>query len=481
MTGTKSLAGAAVLVLAGGVAEAGGELVLYNWPNYYPPELLRTFEADTGIRVTLEVYDSEETMLARLKAGASGHDVVVASGGMVAVMIEEGLAERIDASSMPNFTLVEPPHEAPPFDPARAYSAPYLWGTTGFTYDRAEVEGGVLDASWREVFEPRPELRGRIAMLGDAAEVWNAAAHYLGFPPCTEAPAEAEAILRLQEAQKPHVATYSSDGTIDRLASGEVALHMQWSGAGHRTLQVLPSAVHVHPEEGVTFWADSFVVPAGAANLENARTFIDWMMAPETIAVASNHTGYMSAIEGAEEHMDAALKESMPSNMPAGLWPPCGPPRADPPGAGAEGRHWSRPGSEGSSLRRNLEMSGGCYRLALWATNLGRLRRLDAWLAHVEARARRRAGGRPSRHAGYACERGSAPSRAGSAGREIAWMAWSGGCDLRLRRIAARPHALLPAACLACRLRLSQPRLDDGGGRAAAAQTSSASPLRAGT
>jgi len=317
MRRTMTLASAAALLLSAGTAAAEGELSLYNWSNYFPPELLERFEHETGIAVTLDVYDSNETMLAKLQAGAAGYDVVVPSDYMVAIMIEEGLAERIDAATMANFANVMVPHDAPPGDPERAYSAPYMWGTTGFTYDSAKVEGGILDETWREVFEPRPELSGRIAMLNDEVEVWNAAAYYVGVSKCTEDPAEAQAILEVLEAQKPHVATYNSDGTIDRMAAGEVALHMQWNGASHRTRQTLPTATYVYPEEGITFWADNFVVPKGAPNLENAKTFIDWMMAPENAAAASNFTGYMSAIAGAEAFMDEALKENPAVNMPA--------------------------------------------------------------------------------------------------------------------------------------------------------------------
>ncbi len=317
MARTLTLTSAAVLLLAAGTAKADGELFLYNWSNYFPPELLERFEAETGIAVTLDVYDSNETMLAKLQAGATGYDVVVPSDYMVGIMIEEGLAERIDASEMENFSRVTAPHNAPPADPERAYSAPYMWGTTGFTYDSAKVEGGALDETWREVFEPREELQGKIAMLNDEVEVWNAAAYYLDIPKCTEDPAQAQAILELLEAQKPFVATYNSDGTIDRMSAGEVALHMQFNGASHRTKQTLPTATYVYPEEGITFWADNFVVPTGAPNLENAKIFINWMMAPENAAAASNFTGYMSAIDGAAGFMDEALTSNPAVNMPA--------------------------------------------------------------------------------------------------------------------------------------------------------------------
>ncbi len=306
---------AGVLLAGAGAAKAEGELFLYNWSNYFPPDLLTRFEAETGIAVTLDVYDSNETMLAKLQAGAAGYDVIVPSGYMVAILIDEGLVQPIDTMSMPNGGLIVAPHDAPFFDPERKYSAPYMWGTTGVTYDSARVEGE-LEESWKEVFEPREELQGEIAMLNDEVEVYNAAAYYLGFDKCTESPEEAQAILDLLEAQKPHVKMYQSDGTIDRMIAGEVIMHHQWNGASHRTKNDLPTAVYVYPKEGITFWTDNFMVPADAPNPENAKRFIDWMLDPENVAVASNFTGYMNAIDGSAEFLDEALKANPAVNMP---------------------------------------------------------------------------------------------------------------------------------------------------------------------
>ena len=306
----------AVCMLAGS-ATAGAEeqLFIYNWSNYIPPELLEKFTAETGIETTLDVYDSNETMLAKLQAGAAGYDIIVPSGYMVPVLIDEGLVEKIDAGAMENFSNVAPPHDSPPFDPEREYSAPYLWGTTGYSYDAEAVEGEIGD-SWQAFFEPEQGLQGRIAALNDEVEMYNAAAYYLGIDKCTEDPAEAQQILDLLEAQKPHLAMYSSEGTIDRMVAGEVAMHMQWNGAAHRAKMEKPSITYVYPKEGTTFWNDNLMVPKGAPNLENAKTFINWMMAPENIAMASNFAGYMNSIEGSSEHLDESLREDPAVNMP---------------------------------------------------------------------------------------------------------------------------------------------------------------------
>lgn len=314
---TAALLGAALLLAGGGPARAaGGELFFYNWTNYYPPELLEKFEAETGIKVTLDTYDSNETLLAKLQAGAAGYDVVVPSDYMLKIMIDEGMLEKIDVNQMPNFKNVTAAFRDIPFDPGRVYSAPYLWGTTGFTYDSARVPGGRLEESWQSFFEPPEELHGQVAALNDEVEVYNAAAYYLGVDKCTEDPKEAQRILEVLEAQKPKLAMYQSDGTIERMIAKEVIVHQQWNGAAHRTKEQLPTAVYVYPKEGIGVFADTLVVPKGAKNLENAKTFVNWMMAPENIAEATNFAGYMNAIQGSEQFIKAELRDDPAVNTP---------------------------------------------------------------------------------------------------------------------------------------------------------------------
>ncbi|HCK16933.1 MAG TPA: spermidine/putrescine ABC transporter substrate-binding protein [Thalassospira sp.] len=309
------LGASAIAFLSAGSAQAAGDLFFYNWSNYFPPELMEKFEEETGIKVTLDVYDSNETMLAKLQAGASGYDIAVASDYMVDVMIKEGLATKFDAKSLENFSNVAKPHDTMKYDPEREYSVTYLWGTTGFTYDAAVVEGE-LENSWKEFFEPREEFRGKIGALNDEVEMFNAASYYAGVEKCTEDPAQAQKVLDVLLKQKPYIAVYSSEGTIDRMSAREVQMHMQWNGAAHRTKESIPEAVFVYPKEGLTYWADHFVIPDGAPNLENAKTFINWMMQPENAAAASNYAGYMNSIKGTGEFMDPSLTSDPAVNMP---------------------------------------------------------------------------------------------------------------------------------------------------------------------
>ena len=316
MNYVKIAALAAGMALAAGTVRAEGELRLYNWSNYFPPELLEKFETEHGVKVTIDSYASEADLLAKLQAGGGGYDVIFPGPTTLTAMVEQNLVADIGVNQMPNFENVQEPFRTVVGDPERTYSAPYMWGTTGFTYDPAKVPGGELEDSWKSVFEPPAELQGQIGMLNETSDVYNSAAFYLDVPKCTEDPAEAQKILDLLMAQKPYVKVYSNDGTIDRMVAGETALHMQWNGAAHRVKEKKPEATFVYPREGVVFWTDVIAVPASAPNMENAKTFVNWMMAPENAAIASNYTGYMNAIEGSAEFLDEALREDPAVNMP---------------------------------------------------------------------------------------------------------------------------------------------------------------------
>src|SRR5690349_1896188 len=173
-----ALTTAVALAFIGASVNAAEEkqLLLFNWSNYMSPDLLKRFEAETGIKVTLDTYDTNESMLAKLQAGGAGYDVVVPTGPTLQQMIRDGLVLKVDANAMPNFKNVKKPFDRPDFDSERAFSVPYMWGSTGLVYDTTKVAGGKIDDSWKELFEPRPDFVGKIGMLKDMGEVMVAAA-----------------------------------------------------------------------------------------------------------------------------------------------------------------------------------------------------------------------------------------------------------------------------------------------------------------
>ncbi|MEX5513485.1 extracellular solute-binding protein [Pseudophaeobacter sp. 1A09344] len=304
-----------VIALSAAAANAEGTLNIYNWGNYTNPEMIEKFEKQYDIEVTLDGYDSNETMLAKVKEGGSGYDIVVPGDYMVAIMVGEGLLAEINASEMENFKNLDPNWVDVYWDPGRKYSVPYQWGTTSFTVDSA-VYGGVID-TLEVVFNPPEELKGRINMLNDMNDVINAGLRYLDYPRCNSDPAQMKELLALLLKAKEDWRTMDY-AVIEKLTSKDVDLSQSWNGAAMRARADRPTLKYAYPKEGFTGWMDNVAVLADAPNMENAKLFVNFMMEPENAAMTSNFARYANGVIGSEEFMDAEMLEAPEIVMPEG-------------------------------------------------------------------------------------------------------------------------------------------------------------------
>ncbi|BBO59825.1 extracellular solute-binding protein [Mycoavidus sp. B2-EB] len=288
-----------------GIATAG-TLSIASWPDYYPPELLKKFEQDTGIKTVLDNYESDAMLAIKLKSGGR-YDVVVTSDIYVTILKQDNLLMKLNKDRLPNFKNIKSEYRSPPFDPARDYAMPYTLVLTGFIYDSARVPAGKLEDSWRSFFNPDKTLHDKIANLDERDDLYMAASWYLGQDECSESLEDAKRVLNVLQKQNPHVLTYSNNGPIERMVNKEVIVQQIWNGAAVRVRPKLASAIFVYPKEGIRLAMDNFVVPAKAKNVDEAYRFIDWMLKPENIAQVSNKYKYDNAIIGAEKYMDPDL------------------------------------------------------------------------------------------------------------------------------------------------------------------------------
>ncbi|MFT4232532.1 MAG: extracellular solute-binding protein [Leucobacter sp.] len=298
------------------VEATSGEVNLYTWSDYFPEELVEKFTDETGITLNVDYYDSNESLEAKLRASnGAGYDVVVPSDYMVEILKNDGLLLEFDANSLPNGGNIKPEFLDVYFDEGRKYSTPYLYGTTSFAYDTEVISEDLT--SWKDYFNP-PASAGKVGTMNDQVELVNNALRATGGDFCTTDGAQLQAAQDLLMDFKPRVGTINSDGILERLASGEQAMAMIWNGAAHRAMQDRPSLKFVYPEEGMALWQDNFTIPIGAENVDQAKTFLNWMLEPENIAVAVNFQAYGSGVEGTEELMTEELANSPAIVMPDG-------------------------------------------------------------------------------------------------------------------------------------------------------------------
>lgn len=303
----------------------GGALHIYNWGNYTNPDLIKKFEETYKVKVTLDDYDSNETMLAKIKSGATGYDIVVPSDYMVAIMIKEGLLAETKPNQMENFKNVDPKWVDVYWDPGRNYTVPWQWGTTAFTVNTDVFKGDIN--TYAVMFNPPPELQGRINMLDDMNEVINAGLRYLGLPRCNKNPEDLKKLTDLLMGSKKYWRTFDY-ATIEKLTSKDVDMSQQWNGASLRVRLQMPAMKYAYPKEGLTGWMDNVAVLKDAPNLENAKKFQNFIMDPENAALISNFARYANGIVGSEKYMDKDMAEAPeiipPADAPAPEFlPPC--------------------------------------------------------------------------------------------------------------------------------------------------------------
>lgn len=327
MSGKLMAAVSAAVLLWAVPALADGELHIYNWGDYTNPKLIEKFEKQYNVKVTLDDYDSNETMLSKVRAGNSGYDIVVPSDYTVKIMIEEGLLEKTEPNAMPNGKNIDPRFVDIYWDKGRHYTAPWQFGTTTFAVNMDKFKGDIDTLAI--LFNPPDELKGQINVLDDVNTVMHAAERYAGVPRCGADKANLKKINDVLTAAKPSWKTFSYD-TITKITSGDVVVTEQWNGAAYRSRQKIPAIKYAYPKEGIEGWMDNVAVLKGAKNLENAKLFQDFVMAPENAALISEFAGYDNGIAGSHKFLPAEFANSPEISPPAGsatpeFVPPCPP------------------------------------------------------------------------------------------------------------------------------------------------------------
>ena len=317
---TRFLTATSALCLLAGAAQAEGNLSIYHWFEYIPQELLDKFAAETGITVTMDTYDSNEAMLASLKAGKMGqYDVAVPGDYMVAIMAGEGLLDTFAPTDLANFGNIAPQWLDVPFDPGRQSSIPYQWGSTSFAVNLDAYAGDI--GSLSVIFDPPEELKGKINVLDSQGEVLVLGSLYLGIPQCTTDRAQLKALSEMLVTAKADWASFGSDIAKDVLVSGDAAAGMIYNGFSAKARAEGANIEYSYPTEGNVVWMDNMVLLANAPNRDNALKFMNFLLDPENAAALTNYAAYTSGVLGVEPFLDEAIKTSPENNPPAGATP----------------------------------------------------------------------------------------------------------------------------------------------------------------
>lgn len=266
--------------LVAGSALAEGTLSLYNWGDYINPEVLTKFTEETGIAVTLDTYSSNEEMLAKIQAGATGYDIVFPSVHMNDIMLKLGLLEKTGINQHPDFKNIDPAFLRAKEDPESEYCLPYAWGTVGVFYNET-VTGPV--ASWEDFFAIPEKTGGKITLLDDMREVLAIGLMVNGKSVNSAEPADVQAATDYILSKKAAVSAFTYE-SMAMLSSGDIAAAHFFVG-GNVFFTETPNVKYVIPTEGATMYQENICVLASAPNKENAKKFMEFYLKPEIAAL----------------------------------------------------------------------------------------------------------------------------------------------------------------------------------------------------
>lgn len=305
--------GAAVAVSMPFIKRAHAEdkvLNVYNWADYIGETTLEDFQKATGIKVTYDTYSSSEEMEAKMLAGSTGYDVVDMSGNNMPRFIQAGVFQKLDRSKLPGWGNQDPEvlRMMDSWDPGNAYTIPYMWGTTGLTFNVDMVKQRLPDAdleSMDVIFKPENAAKLAdcgISILDSQQDVFRMGLAYLGIDPDTTDVASYQKVVDLYKPIRKYIRTFDSTNYINALPNKELCVVNSWSGdyataktraeeAGVADLNL----VYFVPKTGAPVWVDCMAVPADSKRVDNAHKFLEFLLQPEVIAGCTNFINYANA------------------------------------------------------------------------------------------------------------------------------------------------------------------------------------------
>ncbi|BBO91516.1 spermidine/putrescine ABC transporter substrate-binding protein [Desulfosarcina ovata] len=297
----------AVMVLLSVVAASAEEVRIYTWSEYMDEEKMPTdFEARTGIKVRLDIYENNEEMVAKLQAGGvSQYDIIVPSDYIMPVLINQNLVQPLDHGQIPNLGNLKPIFRNTTYDPGNKYSVAYQWGTVGLMYRKDKVSADAVK-SWSVLFDAAKQP-GAFWLIDSVREMMGIALVYQGKDFNSTNPVDLKAAADLLVATKRTkncMGFKPGVGGKNDVVAGTAVAAIVYNGDAIQSVSQEPDKLgFVIPKEGSEIWYDSMCIPAKAPNPAAAHKWINWILDPQVGAELSNYNQYATPNAAAEAHI----------------------------------------------------------------------------------------------------------------------------------------------------------------------------------
>ena len=296
-----------------GQAKKKQVLNLFCWSEYVPQEVIDGFTKETGIKVNVENYASNEEMLSKLLAGGSKYDLIQPSEYTIESLIKAEKLEPLTLANIPNIKNLDPKFTKMAHDPEGKYCVTWMAGTVGIVVNTAKVKTPIT--GYKDVFDGTHKRR--IVVLSDSREIVSWALATLGISANDMTPENLEKAKPILAGWLPQVKVYDSDSPKTPLLNGDVDLGIVWSGEAAILWKKNKKFAYVLPAEGAHQFIDSLAVPKAAPNKENAEKFIDYILRPKVSVLISDAFPYTNPNAEAVKLLKKEQREN-PASYPPG-------------------------------------------------------------------------------------------------------------------------------------------------------------------
>ena len=274
-------------------------LNVYNWGEYIDTDLIDQFEAETGIKVIYNTFDSNENLYSRIQT--TSYDVIIPSDYAISRFIDEDMLQPLNFDNIPNMKYIDEKYTHLDFDPEQKYSVPYTWGVVGIVYNTKYVDEADI-GSWDLLWNPK--YANRTAMFNNSRDALGIALMYLGCSLNTTDKDELRQAADLIIAGKPVYQGIWMDQILEKLPAEEIIAAPYYNGDAVTMIDENPDLAFYVPKEGTNLFVDAMCIPKNAKNVEGAEKFINFMCSTEAAMANWEYIGYSSPHTGVYEQLD---------------------------------------------------------------------------------------------------------------------------------------------------------------------------------
>ena len=277
------------------------QLFLFNWGNYIDPELIKEFEAETGIQVIYETFDSNDAMEAKLKQGGTRYDIVFPSESSITKLVNQNLLQKLDHSKIKGLENISPFLLNSPVDKGNQYTVPYFWGTVGIMVNTKYIDPESIQ-TWNDLW--KEDFKNKVLVLDGNREALGMALQSLGYSLNSKNEDELKAAEQKLKELKPNVRAVLNEEIKTMMKLEEAPIGMGYSGDAAAVAEENPNVQYILPKDGSAVWTDNFAIAHTAVNIDGAYAFINFMLRPENAARNAEYVGYSTPNEKAKELMN---------------------------------------------------------------------------------------------------------------------------------------------------------------------------------